>query len=67
MSNAQEPQAYGIAEFCRVHGICRATFYTLLNQGRAPAVMKIGKRTLISVESARAWRERLTAETTKAA
>jgi predicted DNA-binding transcriptional regulator AlpA len=62
-----EPQAYSIAQFCTAHSISRATFYNLLNQGRAPAVMKVGKRTLISIESALEWRERLTAETAKAA
>jgi predicted DNA-binding transcriptional regulator AlpA len=57
-----EPQAYSIAQFCTAHNISRAGFYNLLNQGRAPAVMKVGKRTLISVESAREWRARLTSE-----
>lgn len=62
-----EQQAYGVQQFCDAHDICRATFYNLVKEGRAPAVMKIGKRTLISVEAAREWRERLTSETAKAA
>ncbi len=33
-------------------------FYKILSQGRGPRVMKVGTRTLISEESAAAWRRR---------
>ena len=36
-----------------------ATFYELLAAGRGPRVMKVGKRTLISVEAAAEWRRKM--------
>lgn len=48
-----------IAEFCAAHGgISRAFFYNLGNTGRGPRMMKIGRRSLITAESAAEWRER---------
>lgn len=47
---------YSIDEFCRLHNIGRTTFYNLLKNGIAPDVMKIGRKTLISVEAAEKWR-----------
>lgn len=55
-----QPQAFSIREFCLAHGISRALLYILLKNGKGPAVMKLGRRTLISAESAREWRERMT-------
>jgi predicted DNA-binding transcriptional regulator AlpA len=49
-------KAFSIAEFCRDHSICKATFYNWLNDGKAPRVMRVGGRVLISVEAAAAWR-----------
>ena len=56
--------AMSIAEFCRLHGISEDFYYKLARQkdGRAPATMKIGGRTLISTESAKAWREKMERE-----
>jgi excisionase family DNA binding protein len=51
--------ASSVAEFCRRHGISRATFYNWLKTGRGPAIMKVGGRTLISREAAAAWRRRM--------
>lgn len=55
-----EQQAYSIPQFCSAHCISRALFYLLLKDGKAPAIMKLGRRTLISVEAAREWREQMT-------
>ena len=52
-----------VAEFCHQHGISRGTFYKLAKEGRAPKLAKIGRRTLISSESAAAWRARMERET----
>lgn len=52
--------AYSIDEFCAAHTISRAHFHNLQKSGDGPAIFKAGKRTLISVEAARAWRQRLT-------
>ncbi len=55
MSNA----ACSVEEFCREHGISRALFYRLLREDRGPAIMKVGRRTLISREAAEQWRRRM--------
>jgi len=60
-------QAISVADFCKSHGISRALFYLLLKDGRAPVVMKINRRTLISAEAAAAWRKRMESETLKRA
>ncbi len=52
-------EALSVNEFCASHGICRASFYNLLKAGVGPRLMKVGRRTLISVNAAREWRERL--------
>lgn len=54
------PGARSVATFCRAHDISRATFYNLFARGLGPAVMKVGRRTLISTDAAQAWRERMT-------
>ncbi len=46
-----------ISEFCYEHNIGRTTFYALLNEGKGPKIMKIGRRTIISKEAAKKWRE----------
>jgi predicted DNA-binding transcriptional regulator AlpA len=61
MQTTTDRQAYSVDEFCRSHGICRATFYNLRKAGDGPVEMKIGARTLISVEAAEAWRRRMEA------
>jgi predicted DNA-binding transcriptional regulator AlpA len=53
---------YSVAEFCQAHRISRGTFYKLLNEGHGPTTVKIGRRTLISNESAAEWRRRLEAK-----
>ena len=45
-----------ISEFCSSHRISKAHLYNLLKRGQGPAVMKVGKRSLISHEAAAAWR-----------
>jgi predicted DNA-binding transcriptional regulator AlpA len=54
--------AFSVDEFCYRHNICRATFYNLLKDGRGPTIMKVGSRTLISQESAAAWRRKCEAQ-----
>jgi hypothetical protein len=63
--HAQTKVANDVDEFCREHGISRGHFYNLLKRGDGPAVMKVGRRTLISAEAAAEWRRRL--ETASAA
>jgi len=63
-SPGAEVRAYSIPEFCRVHGgISEAFFHKLVSEGRGPKLMKVGARTLISVEAAAAWRAQQEAAT----
>ncbi|MCD9110098.1 hypothetical protein [Bradyrhizobium japonicum] len=50
--------AMSIEEFCQAHGFSTALFFKLRKKGQTPRMMKVGKRTLISLEAAAAWRER---------
>jgi len=52
-----------IPQFCDGHNISRTHFYELIKQGRAPRLMKVGRRTLISQEAAAEWRRRMEDET----
>ena len=54
-----DPLAFSIPEFCRRHGISRAHFYNLSKSGHGPALMRVGRRTLISAEAAAEWRRRM--------
>lgn len=62
-SFASPPAAYTVPEFCAAHRIARSTFEKLLRLGMGPRVMRVGPRTLISVEAARDWRARMEAIT----
>lgn len=48
-----------VAEFCFQENISRSMFYKILKLGLGPRIMKIGRRTLITAESAREWRLRM--------
>jgi len=48
--------AFSIAAFCQRHGISESFFHKLRAKGLGPVTMKVGTRTLISVEAAAAWR-----------
>jgi len=48
--------AYTIRQFSRAHGISEDMFYKMRRAGWGPATMKVGTRTLISVEAAARWR-----------
>lgn len=48
--------ALSIPEFARAHNISVDFYYKLQREGHGPTVMKVGKRTLISLEAAAAWR-----------
>ncbi|MEY9415116.1 hypothetical protein ABIF69_001558 [Bradyrhizobium japonicum] len=56
--------AFNIPEFCEAFRISEDFYFKLKRQGQGPREMKVGKRTLISVEAANEWRierERATA------
>ncbi len=49
-----EPKAYDIPTFCRVYSIGRTLVYKEIKEGRLP-FLKIGRRTLISKDTADNW------------
>lgn len=51
--------AYSIPELCEAFGISTRTYFNLRDEGKGPREMRLGRRVLITVESALAWaRER---------
>jgi hypothetical protein len=58
--------AYSIAGFCAAHGgMSEAFFHKLVALGLGPRIMRVGGRTMISIEAAAEWRRaRETQETT---
>jgi hypothetical protein len=51
-----ERRAYSVDEYCDVYNFCRATLYNRWREGGGPRRMKVGARTLISVEAAEDYR-----------
>lgn len=47
---------YSIPQFCDAVGFSRGTFYNLAKAGKAPRVMRIGRRVVISAEAVEQWR-----------
>ncbi|WP_305073885.1 hypothetical protein [Propionivibrio sp.] len=51
---------YTVQEFCAEHGgISKPFFYKLQKEGKGPRLMKVGRRTLITTESAADWRKQM--------
>ena len=50
--------AYTIRQFARAHGISEDMFYKMQRAGWGLKVMRVGSRTLISVEAAADWRRK---------
>lgn len=50
------PMAYSIKQFCQAHDISVDTYFRMQRVGYGPVTMKVGGRTLISIEAAAAWR-----------
>jgi hypothetical protein len=50
------PAAYSIREFCIAHRISEAKYFALKAKGEGPIEMRVGRRRLISHESASEWR-----------
>jgi hypothetical protein len=59
MPGRMDRRASSIDEFCIAHGISRAMFYKIRKQGRAPRIMTVGSRQLISDEAAAEWRRQM--------
>ena len=48
-----------IPKFCKKHEISRAFFYKLQGQGKAPKVVKLGRRSIITPRGEYDWLEAL--------
>ncbi|BAL07768.1 MULTISPECIES: hypothetical protein [Bradyrhizobium] len=58
-NNIKPPQprlALTIREFCEAHRISQGMFYKLKKQGLTPTEMRLGTRSVISLEAAAVWR-----------
>jgi hypothetical protein len=51
--------AMTISEFCEAHRLSRSYFYVLVREGRGPKLMRLRSKTLISVEAAADWRQKM--------
>ncbi|MGA7995644.1 MAG: hypothetical protein WCA28_12135 [Bradyrhizobium sp.] len=49
-------ESFTIKEFCAAEKICRASFYNLQSQGKAPQTYPVGNQRRISREAYVAWR-----------
>jgi len=56
-------QAFTITQFADAHHVSRTHVYELIKQGKGPRLMKLGRRTLVSVEAAADWRRQIEQET----
>lgn len=59
MSQHTQPDVFDIPSFCSAHKISRSLFYKLLKEGAGPRLMKLGRRTLITLEAAADWRREM--------
>src|ERR1700712_3330899 len=60
-----DPPISSVSAFCKAHHIARSFFYQLRSEGRAPRVMKLGRRTFVTREAAAEWRRRIEQETSQ--
>jgi len=56
--------AFTIDEFCAAHRLSPELYFKLKRSGRGPREMQVGRRRMISAESAARWRRRQERETT---
>lgn len=51
--------AHTVTTFCQAFKISRSFFYKLQREGKAPRLMKVGRRTLISAEATQEWQDKM--------
>ncbi|MBT2789182.1 hypothetical protein [Paraburkholderia strydomiana] len=51
-----------IEEFCKRYALSRSHYYEMKQQGRTPAELRVGRKALITADSARAWERRISLE-----
>lgn len=55
----EKPKALTIQEFIQAHPMSRSFFYQLVKTGKAPRLMRLGRRVLISTEAICEWQKRM--------
>lgn len=50
-----QPEVWTLPEFARVARVSLRCLYGLMERGEAPPTIRIGRRHLVRVETARAW------------
>ena len=50
--------AYSIRSFCEAHALSRAMYFKMKAMDEGPAEMEVGRRRMVSIEAAAAWRRR---------
>ena len=50
-----DKSAFSVNQFCEAYGLSRSSFYRMLREGLAPAIIRVGRRVLVSIEAARDW------------
>jgi predicted DNA-binding transcriptional regulator AlpA len=53
-----DKKAYTIKEFCNMYGIKLPYYFHLQKTGRAPSVLKLGRKVFIPVEAIKEWEEK---------
>ena len=56
-----QTETFDIPAFCETYRVGRSTLYKLWQDGTGPAVMRVGRKVLISREASDEWRKRLEA------
>jgi hypothetical protein len=51
-----KPFAFTIVEFCHAYRISPAHYFAMRRKGKGPVELRLGRRRIISAESAEAWR-----------
>ena len=59
--------AYTIPQFCNAHQISVGLYFKLKAQGRAPRLMKLGRRSLITAQEIARWQAERQSESNMAA
>jgi hypothetical protein len=63
---SQPPAALSIAQFCAAHQISESSYFKMRAAGLGPQEIQVGRRRIISLESAAAWRAEREAATAAA-
>jgi hypothetical protein len=63
MDSQIERDAQTVAQFCASNEISRAMLYKLWKEKLGPRFFRVGRKVLISRESAKEWRERMERQT----